>query len=45
MILNVSIYFSWFLHQVHCDATIAFPILVAETFAKKSVAYNGVKID
>lgn len=21
--------------QVHCDATIAFPLLVAETFAKK----------
>lgn len=28
--------FSW-LNQVHCDATIAFPFLVAETFAKKVI--------
>lgn len=38
MNLIVSCHFA-LTNQVHCDATIAFPLLVAETFAKKSTKF------
>lgn len=36
MILTVLLSFLVLYEQVHCDATIAFPLLVAETFAKNA---------
>lgn len=30
----------YFIQQVHCDATIAFPLLVAETFATRGKPYS-----
>lgn len=35
MLLNVSLIYCF--NQVHCDATIAFPLLVAGSFAKKAI--------